>query len=76
MNRRTEVQRCRSPQRRGFLAVCVLACLAIAATTMAITVRCTLQARRNTRLEHQMLQTEWLLDAGVHRALRSAARSR
>ena len=57
------------PQRRsGVLTVCVLVCLMVAATVMAITVHCAIRARRHTQLEHQMIQTEWLLDAGVRRA--------
>lgn len=55
-------------KRSGVLAVFVLACLVVAAALMAITVEVAIRARRQTRLEHQMVQTEWLLDAGIRRA--------
>ena len=69
MNRLGEVHRCRSANRSGVLAVCVLVCLTIAAAVMTITVRSALRARRHSLLEHQLTQTEWLLDAGVRRAM-------
>ncbi|MDG2220023.1 MAG: hypothetical protein P8L85_01495 [Rubripirellula sp.] len=63
------LRRRRPRNRAGVLTVCTLACLTVAAGMMAITVHATLRARRHARLEHQMIQTEWLLDAGVRRAM-------
>ncbi|MCP4890726.1 MAG: hypothetical protein GY904_29525 [Planctomycetaceae bacterium] len=63
------LRRLRPPSRPGVLAVCTLACLTVAAAIMATTVHGTLRARRHAKLEHQMIQTEWLLDAGIHRAM-------
>lgn len=65
------LRRRRPLNRSGVLAVCTLACLTIAAATMTITVHATLRARRHAKLEHQLIQTEWLLDAGVRRAMAS-----
>ncbi|MEM8665905.1 MAG: hypothetical protein AAGG48_00210 [Planctomycetota bacterium] len=63
---------CRSRIRKrngGVLAVCTLVCLMVTATVMAITIQSALRYRRQTRLEQQMVQTDFLLDAGIQRAL-------
>jgi len=54
--------------RRGTLVVCVLVCLLIAASLVGATTHAALRWRRNTRLVHQMRQTDLLLDAGILRA--------
>ena len=57
-----------SRHRRGTLVVCVLACLLVAASLAGATTHAALQWRRSIRLDHQMRQTELLLDAGILRA--------
>ena len=54
--------------RGGALLICVLVCLLVASAMVTATTRSALQSRRNVRLQHQMRQTELLLDAGVLRA--------
>jgi hypothetical protein len=54
--------------RDGALLICVLVCLLVASAMVTATTRSALQSRRNVRLQHQMRQTELLLDAGVLRA--------
>jgi type II secretory pathway pseudopilin PulG len=54
----------------GTVLVCVLVCLTIASAMAAVALQATLRARRETRLEHQMRQTELLLEAGIARASR------
>jgi len=53
---------------RGTVLVCVLVCLLVATTLVTTMTRSALQSRREVRLQHQMRQTELLLDAGVLRA--------
>jgi hypothetical protein len=55
--------------------VCVLVCLLIASTIAAATTQSALRGRRDIRIQHQMRQTELLLDAGVLRAARQLRRS-
>lgn len=54
--------------RRGVLTICVLVCLTIAATIMVAIAGSALRARRNVQIEHQLVQTDWLLDAGIMHA--------
>ena len=68
MNRLARTHRPHWSNRGGILTVATLVCLTIAAALMAITVHGALRARRHAMLEHQLVQTEWLLDAGVRRA--------
>ena len=60
----------RSKPHRGTLVICVLVCLLVASTMVTATTHSALRSRRSVRLEHQMRQTELLLDAGVLRAAR------
>ncbi len=53
---------------RGTLLICVLVCLLVVVTIVGTAVQSTLRLRREVRLQHQMRQTELLLDAGVLRA--------
>ena len=62
----------RSPTRKGSVLIVVLVCLSFAATVLFGALRTSLQQRRQLRNEHDLVQTEWLLDAGVqvgHRKL-------
>jgi hypothetical protein len=56
------------PRRRGTLVVCVVVCLLVATSLAAATTHAALRWRRSLRMEHQMRQTEFLLDAGILRA--------
>ena len=61
----------KNQQRRphsGALLICVLVCMLVASAMVTATTRSALQARRDIRLQHQMRQTELLLDAGILRA--------
>ena len=67
--------RTRGNSRSGALLICVLVCLLVASAMVTVTTGTALQARRNLRLQHQMRQTELLLDAGVLRAASQLQRS-
>jgi len=56
--------------RQGSLLVCVLVCLLVASALVASTTHSALMSRRDVRVQHQLRQTELLLDAGVLRATR------
>lgn len=60
----------RSSRRRvGSVLVCVLTCLVVALGLIVVSVRATLQAYKETRVQHQLRQAEMLVDAGVRRAV-------
>lgn len=65
----------RKQARSGALLICVLVCLLVSSAMVTATTRSALQSRRNVRLQHQMRQTELLLDAGVLRAASQLQRS-
>ena len=72
----TRDARCNEPPRRsGTLVVCVVVCLLVATSLAAATTHAALRWRRSLRMEHQMRQTELLLDAGILRAARQLRRS-
>jgi type II secretory pathway component PulK len=54
--------------RSGSILIVVLVCLTFAATVLFGALRTSLQQRRQLRNEHDSVQTEWLLDAGVRLA--------
>jgi type II secretory pathway component PulK len=56
--------------RGGALLVCVLVCLLVASSLVTAMTHNALRFRRDVRLQHQMRQTQLLLDAGVLRAAR------
>ena len=58
----------RSRRRRGTIVLAVLACLAVVSVLLSLLVRDALKARRETKLRHQVSQTDRLLDAGILRA--------
>lgn len=62
------MNRIQRSSRSGALLVCVLVCLGIATTIVMLSVRSSLQARRQMQHELQLEQTRWLLDAGISRA--------
>lgn len=65
----------RLTSRSGALMICVLACLLVSSAIVLASTRTALSTRQQTRLHHQLLQTEWLLEAGVMRAARQVALS-
>jgi hypothetical protein len=54
--------------RSGTLVVCVLICLLVVSSLIGTATHSSLRLRRGIRMEHQMIQTELLLDAGILRA--------
>ncbi len=65
----------RLARRRGTLVVCVVVCLLVATSLAAATTHAALRWRRSLRMQHQMRQTEFLLDAGILRAANQLRRS-
>ena len=55
--------------RNGAVLIVVLVCLGFAATVMVGALRSSLQQRRQIRNERDVIQTDWLLDAGVRLAV-------
>ncbi len=55
-------------RRTGAVLISVLACLVVTTAIAALTVRQSLEARRQGRVERQLRQTQYLLDAGIRRA--------
>lgn len=59
-------------QRRGAVLIVALVCLSISTALMMHMTRHALEARRQGRLERQLRQTHYLLEAGVQRAVAAA----
>jgi len=55
-------------RRRGLISGCVLVCLIVTVSLTASSLRSTLRARREVATRHQLLQTDWLLHAGIQLA--------
>jgi type II secretory pathway component PulK len=53
---------------RGLVTICVLTCLLVATSLAMLVMQAAIRERREISLRHQMLQTEFLLDAGVQLA--------
>lgn len=62
--------KCRNQSRCGAVLICVLACLLVATSLVTAMAANALRFRREVRVQHQLRQTELLLDAGVLRAAR------
>jgi len=62
-------------ERPGAVLVCVLVCMLVAMALVTTMTRSALRCRREVRFEHQLAQTEFLLDAGIHRAARQLGKS-
>lgn len=58
----------RPVKHHGTVLVCVLACLAIVTATIAMTAQSALRIRNEARTQRQLLQTQFLCDAGMLRA--------
>ena len=64
-------KRSQSSRRRGAVLIVAIVCLSIATAIAIAGVRHALMARRQARLDHQLRQTELLLDAGLRRAIKA-----
>lgn len=68
-SKRTQRRRRSAPAaRRGTLMACVLVCMLVVASIVALIAKDAIAGRRETKLRSQLHQTERLLDAGVLRA--------
>ena len=56
-------------ERGGVVLVAAIVCLSVATALVVVTARQSLDARRQGRHERQLRQTEYLLDAGIRRAI-------
>ncbi len=56
-------------KRSGSILICVLVCLAIVTSIAASMLKTALDARKAVRQELQLSQTEFLLEAGIQRAV-------
>src|SRR5690606_1932738 len=59
----------RSRQQHGVVLICALVCLSVATALVVTTVQQSLGVRRQGRMQWQLRQTEYLLDAGIRRAV-------
>ena len=59
----------RRAQRTGTMIICVLACLVIVTALAASMLKSALSGRKAVRQELQLSQTEFLLEAGIQRAV-------
>lgn len=64
-------KRSQSSRRRGAVLIVAIACLSIATAIAIAGVRHALMGRRQARLDHQLRQTDLLLDAGLRRAVKA-----
>ncbi len=67
----TAVRRAGS-RRSGAILLCVLACATVSMALAVIWLHAALQTRREAKRALQLRQAEWLLDAGVRRAVERA----
>ncbi|HUP80756.1 MAG TPA: hypothetical protein VM260_19555 [Pirellula sp.] len=65
----------KSNPRSGTVLICVLACLGIVTVLVITTMQNSLRGRREVRMQRQLLQTEFLCEAGVKRAVQRLKRS-
>ncbi|WP_442505186.1 hypothetical protein SH528x_003963 [Novipirellula sp. SH528] len=59
----------RQNQRHGVVLICMLVCLIVASSLVVATVANAMRGQRETRRRHQAMQTQWLLIAGIDRAV-------
>ena len=59
----------KSRSRSGTILICVLVCLGIVITLVMTTMQSSLRGRREVRMQRQLIQTEFLCEAGVQRAV-------
>ena len=56
-------------RRHALVTIGVLACLVVVVSLAGSLVASTLRARREANVQHQLRQTDYLLDAGIQRAM-------
>jgi hypothetical protein len=66
-----DYKRSHCESRRGAVLIVAIVCLSIATAIATAGVRHALMSRRQARLDHQLRQTELLLDAGLRRAIKT-----
>ncbi len=69
-----DTQACLHPRRDsrcGTVLICTLVCLLVASSLVLVNVATAVRAQREIRQRHQVLQTDWLLEAGIRRAVKS-----
>lgn len=59
----------RKSRRQGTILIIVLVCLGLATMIVLGAVKTSIRQRRQMRLELQMVQTKWMLDAGIRKAV-------
>lgn len=55
--------------RKAFMLICALVCLSVSTAIVLTTVHQSIQFRRHARKDRQVHQTQWLLDAGIRKAI-------
>ena len=65
----------KSRSRSGTVLICVLACLGIVIALVMTTMQSSLRGRREVRMQRQLIQTDFLCEAGVQRAVQQLKRS-
>jgi hypothetical protein len=55
--------------RKAFILICALVCLSVSTAIVLTTVHQSIQFRRHARKDRQVHQTQWLLDAGIRKAI-------
>ena len=65
----------KSKSRSGTVLICVLACLGIVIVLVMTTMQSSLRGRREVRMQRQLIQTEFLCEAGVQRAVQQLKKS-
>lgn len=58
----------RKPNRQGSVLVCIIACMIVVTAIAAASIQATLRARRETKIDLQVVQVELLCQAGILRA--------
>ena len=64
------MNRLKSKSRSGTILICVLACLGVVTALVMSTLQSSLRGRREVRMQCQLIQTEYLCEAGVQRAVK------
>ena len=64
------MNRLKSKSRSGTILICVLACLGVVTALVMSTLQSSLRGRREVRMQRQLIQTEYLCEAGVQRAVK------
>ena len=60
-------------RRTGAVLIAVLACAAVAVSLVMLSVQVSLQQRRKLKIDHQLEQTRWVLDAAIRKSMADPA---